>query len=61
MNKTSNTGMKGISQRKRSGKYEASVKFPRNKEGLQHKYHVGTFTDLATAKQQRENFIMSLI
>lgn len=58
--KTTNTGLKGIYQRK-NGKFEASVRFPKNREGQQHKFHVGTFTDLATAKQQREDFIMNLV
>jgi hypothetical protein len=58
--KTTNTGNKGIYQRK-SGKFEASVRFPKNREGVQHKFHVGTYNDLATAKKQREDFIMSLV
>jgi len=61
MRTKTNTSMKGISERKRSGKFEACVRFPKNREGLQHKFHVGTFATLEEAKQKRENFIMDLI
>lgn len=59
--RVSNTGYRGVSKRERNGKYEASVRFPENRNGKQHKHHVGTFDTLEEAIFQRAQFIASLV